>query len=163
MMCIERFCMSRCKVFWEKIKMEQIQTTEKPLILTVDDDSIMNVHIMSSLDAHYRVVALDSGKSALKFLSKNDVDLVILDVNMPEISGFEVYEKMKKNPKLKNIPVIFLTGIENEDILAKIIKVGANDYISKPISPSELLQHVKNQLSMSKKRSSLKNSKTKRI
>lgn len=131
---------------------EETLVEELPLILTVDDDSVMNVHVMSSLKAHYRVITLNSGKAALKFLSENKVDLVILDINMPEVSGFEVYEKMQQNKETKDVPVIFLTGVEKEDIVSQIIKSGANDYILKPIAPAEILLHVKNQLEMSKKK-----------
>ncbi len=140
--------------------MEEEKKEELPLILTVDDDSVMNVHVMSSLKAHYRVVTLNSGKAALQFLSENTVDLVILDINMPEVSGFEVYEKMQQNPETKDTPVIFLTGVEKEDIVSQIIKSGANDYILKPIAPAELLQHVQNQLALSKKRKIFENQKT---
>ena len=135
--------------------MEQSQSEERPVILTVDDDSVMNVHVMSSLKAQYRVVTLNSGKAALKFLSENVVDLVILDINMPEVTGFQVYEAMQQRRETKNIPVIFLTGIEKEDIVSQIIKSGANDYILKPIAPAELLQHVQNQLALSRKRKML--------
>jgi putative two-component system response regulator len=132
--------------------MEETEVEEKPLILTVDDDSVMNVHVMSSLNAYYKVVTLNSGRAALKFLSENKVDLVILDINMPEVSGFEVFAEMQKMPEMKDIPVIFLTGVEKEDIVSQIIKSGANDYILKPIAPAEILLHVKNQLEMSRKR-----------
>ena len=132
--------------------MEETEVEEIPLILTVDDDSVMNVHVMSSLNAYYKVVTLNSGRAALKFLSENKVDLVILDINMPEVSGFEVFEEMQKMPEMKDIPVIFLTGVEKEDIVSQIIKSGANDYILKPIAPAEILLHVKNQLEMSRKR-----------
>ena len=103
--------------------MEQSQSEERPVILTVDDDSVMNVHVMSSLKAQYRVVTLNSGKAALKFLSENVVDLVILDINMPEVSGFQVYEAMQQRRETKDIPVIFLTGIEKEDIVSQIISL----------------------------------------
>lgn len=131
--------------------MSETETVETPLILTVDDDNVMNVHVMSSLRAFYKVIALSTGKEALHFLSENKVDLVILDINMPEISGFQVYEQMQKNPLTKDIPVIFLTGIEKDDVLAKITKSGVNDYILKPIAPAELLNHVQKQLELTKK------------
>lgn len=131
--------------------MSETEVVETPLILTVDDDAVMNVHVMSSLSAHYKVVTLNSGKAALRFISENDVDLVILDVNMPEISGLQVYEQMQSNPLTKNIPVIFLTGIEKDEVIAKITKSGVNDYILKPVAPAELLIHVQNQLELAKK------------
>ncbi|MBO4760096.1 MAG: response regulator [Spirochaetaceae bacterium] len=139
------------------------QSEKVPVILTVDDDSVMNVHVMSSLKANYRVVTLNSGKAALKFLSENDVDLVILDINMPEVSGFQVYDEMRKIPGKKDVPVIFLTGVEKEDIVSQIIKSGANDYILKPIAPAEILLHVQNQLMMSRKRKQPAKPKSERI
>ena len=75
-------------------------------------------------------------------MGNNDVDLIILDIDMPEISGFEMYEAIKKNSKTKNIPIIFLTGVEDEEILEKVKSLN-EDYIEKPISTDALQTHVK--------------------
>ena len=73
---------------------------------------------------------------------RKDIDLIILDIDMPEISGFEMYDAIKKNAKTKNIPIIFLTGVEDEEILEKVKSLN-EDYIEKPISTDALLMHVK--------------------
>lgn len=117
-----------------------------PLILAVDDDSVLRVHVSSSLKKYYRVYSVNSAKEALNFLKDNSVDLIILDVNMPEIDGLGMKKLLEQNEETKDIPVIFLTGVEDDDIISQIIKSGANDYLSKPISPAELLLHVRNQL-----------------
>ncbi|MDD6485984.1 MAG: response regulator [Spirochaetales bacterium] len=122
--------------------MASIKKNVQPLILAVDDDSVIRIHVKSSLKADYQVVSMGSAKEALIFLSNNDIDLIILDIDMPEISGFEMYDAIKKNAKTKNIPIIFLTGVEDEEILEKVKSLN-EDYIEKPISTDALLMHVK--------------------
>ena len=114
----------------------------QPLILAVDDDSVIRIHVKSSLKTDYQVVPMGTAKEALSFLGNNDVDLIILDIDMPEISGFEMYEAIKKNSKTKFIPIIFLTGVEDEEILEKVKSLN-EDYIEKPISTDALQTHVK--------------------
>lgn len=122
--------------------MASIKKNVQPLILAVDDDSVIRIHVKSSLKADYQVVSMGSAKEALIFLGNNDIDLIILDIDMPEISGFEMYDAIKKNTKTKNIPIIFLTGVEDEEILEKVKSLN-EDYIEKPISTDALLMHVK--------------------
>ncbi len=122
--------------------MASIKKNVQPLILAVDDDSVIRIHVKSSLKADYQVVSMGSAKEALTFLGNNDIDLIILDIDMPEISGFEMYDAIKKNAKTKNIPIIFLTGVEDEEILEKVKSLN-EDYIEKPISTDALLMHVK--------------------
>lgn len=122
--------------------MASIKKNVQPLILAVDDDSVIRIHVKSSLKADYQVVSMGSAKEALIFLSNNDIDLIILDIDMPEISGFEMYDAIKKNAKTKNIPIIFLTGVEDEEIREKVKSLN-EDYIEKPISTDALLMHVK--------------------
>ncbi|MBQ4498212.1 MAG: response regulator [Spirochaetaceae bacterium] len=122
--------------------MASIKKNVQPLILAVDDDSVIRIHVKSSLKADYQVVSMGSAKEALIFLGNNDIDLIILDIDMPEISGFEMYDAIKKNAKTKNIPIIFLTGVEDEEILEKVKSLN-EDYIEKPISTDALLMHVK--------------------
>lgn len=121
--------------------MAALQRTKPPLILAVDDDSVIRIHVKSSLKNIGQVEIVGSGKDALCFLDKNKVDIIVLDVDMPEMSGLEVYEKMKQNPATKDIPVIFLTGVENDETL-KAVKADGKDYILKPVSTPELLEHV---------------------
>ena len=115
-------------------------------ILTVDDDPVLRVHVTSSLKKFYEVKSVSSAKEAISYLSENGVDLLILDVCMPEMDGIELYKWTQENPSTKNVPAIFLTGVEDDNVLQALVKTNANDYLNKPISPSELLVHVKNQL-----------------
>ena len=117
----------------------------QPLILAVDDDSIIRIHVKSSLKSDYQIVPMATVKEALTFLDNNDVDLIILDIDMPEMSGFDMYENIKQKGKTKNVPVIFLTGVEDDEIIDKV-KALNEDYILKPISTEALLTHVKEQL-----------------
>lgn len=122
--------------------------TDVPCILAVDDDPLLTMHVVSSLKKSYHVIAFHSAKDALVFVQNNDVDLIILDVCMPEMSGLELNEILQKDEKTKNIPVIFLTGIEDDETVSAIIQSGANDYLPKPIAPADLLLHVRNQLTL---------------
>ena len=115
-------------------------------ILTVDDDPVLRVHVTSSLKKFYEVKSVSSAKEAISYLSENSVDLLILDVCMPEMDGIELYKWTQENPSTKNVPAICLTGVEDDNVLQALVKTNANDYLNKPISPSELLVHVKNQL-----------------
>lgn len=121
---------------------------EQKMILTVDDDSVLCVHVASSLKKYYQVYSVRSAKAAFDFLKTNKVDLLILDVNMPEMDGLEMKKVLDENAEWKKIPVIFLTGADDDEVISKVIKSGANDYLSKPISPADLLVHVRNQLKL---------------
>jgi len=117
----------------------------QPLILAVDDDSVIRIHVKSSLKSEYQVISAGTAKEAFTVLEGNDIDLIILDIDMPEMSGFEIHEKLKQKDKTKKIPVIFLTGVEDDEILDKVKSLN-EDYILKPISTEDLLTHVKAQL-----------------
>ena len=82
------------------------------------------------------------GKSALFTIMRLKPDLVILDINMPEKNGYEVFEDMKNNDALKEIPVVFLTALGQQKDVVKGIKLGVNDYIVKPFQPNELVKRV---------------------
>lgn len=108
-------------------------------ILVVDDTKI-NVNILVELlgDIYDVVVALD-GFSALNILENEKVDLVLLDIMMPEIDGFEVAKKIQNNSELKDIPIIFITAKTDEQSIEEAYEIGGIDYITKPFKPRELL------------------------
>jgi len=116
---------------------------EKKRILIVDDepDLVEFVKIRLEANNYEPLIALD-GAQALEAVNKEKPDLIILDILLPELNGFEVCEKVKKDPQLAKIPVLMLTAKaqENDIILAK--KVGADAYISKPFEASLLLFHI---------------------
>jgi CheY-like chemotaxis protein len=119
----------------------------KELILVVDNEPPI-LHLLSRIliDHKYTVRCADSGTMALQFLEHQLPDLVILDVKMPDINGFEVCKQLKRNPKFSDIPVLFLSGIADAENKVKAFSCGAVDYITKPIEPDELLARVRTHL-----------------
>jgi two-component system alkaline phosphatase synthesis response regulator PhoP len=112
-------------------------------ILVVDDE----VYILHILDfilgaENYDVVTASNGEQALQKVRDEKPDLVILDIMMPKLDGYETCRMIKKDPATKNIPVILLTakGREVDQKLGR--EVGANDYMTKPFSPSKLIERV---------------------
>ena len=122
-----------------------------PIILSVDDDAVLSVHVKSSLKKFYQVVSVSSAEEALKYLKEKKADLIVLDVLMTGMNGLEMYKILRADTKTANIPVIFLTGSTDKDLVSELIKSGANDFITKPVMPAELLMHVQKQLEKNKK------------
>ena len=87
-----------------------------------------------------------NGDIALKILAKFNVDLVLLDIHMPVMDGYETIKEIKKTPKLKDIPVIFLTSQGNEESLVYGFELGAKDYIVKPFTPAVLKEKLEDVL-----------------
>lgn len=120
--------------------------------ILIVDDSPDNIAFMSQgLVQHYRLKAARSGKVALEILEQHSIDLVLLDIVMPEMSGYEVIHEIKKNPHTENIPVIFLTGKSSPEDEQLGFELGAVDYIFKPVSipllKSRVHTHLQNKLS----------------
>lgn len=114
----------------------------KNIILVVDDDKTNLTLAQKILSPEYRIAACNSGMAALKYLEKNQPDLILLDINMPEMDGFEVLEKLRMNDKTELIPVIFLTADSQTDTEVKCFQNGAMDYVRKPFIPDILLSRV---------------------
>jgi putative two-component system response regulator len=123
-----------------------------PVVLTVDDDPIILNSILSTLKQEYSVRPFTSGETALKFLSHNTADLILLDYNMPGMSGFDVLNAIQGDPRLSEIPVIFLTGSVNGEDEIQALEMGAMDYLLKPFKPKSLVTRVRLQLELYKYR-----------
>ncbi|MDD6572749.1 MAG: response regulator, partial [Thermoflexaceae bacterium] len=118
------------------------QTDELPHILVVDDD-IMNLRIAEKmLKGQFQVDCVDSGKKALKFLQDKFTDLILLDLHMPDMDGFEVMRQLRTNPNCRSIPVIFLTADDDRDTEVRGFKEGALDFIKKPFVADIMIQRV---------------------
>jgi len=121
---------------------------KKSTVLLVDDTKI-NIVIMSDLlKNEYDIKVALNGQSALDIVKRVDVDLVLLDIMMPDINGYEVCETLKKDEQTKHIPVIFITANSEEDSIEKAYDVGGTDYITKPFKAKELLARVKKELDL---------------
>ena len=115
-------------------------------VLVVDDDRGLLSIIEGILSKDYEVTLAASGPEALKVLDNRSVDLVLLDIMMPEMDGLEVCAAIKGNPVTKDLPVIFLTGMEEDDAEEKALDAGAADFISKPIRARILESRVRLQV-----------------
>lgn len=117
---------------------------EAPVVLLVDDNPDILSYLRTKLLGRYRVISTESSKEALKLMKQEDIDLLISDVMMPPPDGFELCKLVKENPDLNHIPVILLTARAAEESRLEGLERGADDYISKPFSASELLVRVEN-------------------
>ena len=111
------------------------------------DDNITNLTMgRNVLSGHYNVATVDSGERMLKMLEKNIPDMILLDVEMPEMNGYDVIKIIKSKKETKNIPVIFLTAKSDNDNELEGLSLGAIDYIIKPFSPPLLLKRIETHL-----------------
>lgn len=132
----------------------QSEIQKKPLVLIVDDLPD-NLQILGNLlkKIECRVAFSTSGQKALEMVKKIDTHLILLDISMPEMDGFDVCRLLKQDPDTVHIPVIFLTAskTDSSDVIDGF-RVGAVDYITKPFRESELLSRVKTHLELQKSR-----------
>lgn len=122
-------------------------STMTPTILAVDDRK-ENLDILLDILGDYDVIPVTSGKKALQVIEEEDVSLVLLDIVMPELDGFEVCKMLKNNPKTLHIPIIFTTAKTDEKSIAQAYEAGADDYVSKPLKKAEVIARVKTQLKL---------------
>ncbi|QZA79832.1 response regulator [Deefgea piscis] len=127
--------------------MDALDLTEKATILVVDDTPV-NVSLLSALlQDIYKVKVATGGEKALKIVqSENPPDLILLDIMMPGMDGYQVCEVLKKDPATRHIPIIFLTAMTSTEDEKKGLELGGADYITKPISPPIVLARVHAQL-----------------
>ncbi|MGZ8217275.1 response regulator [Methylomagnum sp.] len=135
--------------------------THSPLtIVLVADDMPENLEVLGNLllGAGYRVKAANSGRAALRYAAEEPrPDLILLDVMMPEMDGYEVLARLGQNPVTQHIPVVFLTALGDPRDEAHGLRLGAADYITKPIRPEVVLARVVTQLDAKRARDWLKN------
>ncbi|WP_245809320.1 response regulator [Desulfamplus magnetovallimortis] len=128
---------------------------KKHKILVVDDSKPNIDLIVEVLNNEYTVSVAMNGKDAVQLVAENPPDLVLLDVMMPGMDGYEVCKILKSNKKTREIPVIFLTALDEEDDEALGLDMGAVDYITKPFRPRLLERRVKNQMILKDHRDNL--------
>ncbi len=121
----------------------------KPLILAVDDKP-HNLQFLGKLlsDSGYEVGMAQDGQQALNFVKKSRPDLILLDIMMPDMDGFEVCKKLKADFSVQHIPVIFLTAKSDSNEVVRGFEVGGSDYVTKPFNSPELLARIKTQVEL---------------
>jgi len=135
-------------------------TTElsKALIIAVDDEPVNLFLLEDIIEDRYQVLLAESGEACFEHLQSVKPDLILLDINMPGINGFEVCEKLKNTPDLKDIPVIFLTAMMGAEDERRGLQLGAVDYITKPFTESILLARIGTHLKLGVTRKQLQQS-----
>jgi two-component system alkaline phosphatase synthesis response regulator PhoP len=120
---------------------------KKPVILVVDDNQ-QNLELLQAYleDVDCRTISARDGLKALDIASKDTPDLILLDVMMPKMSGFEVCKRLKNDPKTADIPVIMVTALSEFGDIERAINSGTDDFLSKPVNKLELLTRIKTML-----------------
>ena len=123
------------------------RTINKPVILIVDDQ-LPNIELLEAylLPLGYKIFKAENGEEALLILSGNQIDLILLDVMMPGMDGFEVTRRIRQDGVLRRIPIILVTALRETQDRVKGIEAGCDDFISKPIDKMELLARVRSLL-----------------
>jgi DNA-binding response OmpR family regulator len=120
-------------------------------ILVVDDDEMVLMALDELLKPEgYEVQTVSSGSDALRKLDANDYDLLMLDVIMPEMDGYELCRRIREKEEYKETPIVFLTAKSRDEDRARGLESGGNLYLSKPISPDKLLKIVSDTLGQNK-------------
>ena len=117
--------------------------TELPHVLVVDDDDLVRRLASNILGKRYRVTAVSSGRDAFLALQDNKISLVLMDVMMPDMDGFETLRRSRSKTEWSTIPVIFLTGDENRETEIRCFRSGASDFVRKPFLAQVLLERVR--------------------
>ena len=121
---------------------------EKNRILIVDDDTSMLIELASILNQEYKIYTVKDGASALEKATEVSPDLILLDVIMPDMSGFEVLNKLKEDEKTRDIPVLFITGVADSEAEIQGLAAGAVDYVHKPLNDSLVKLRVRHQIQL---------------
>jgi len=142
------------KVYGLHLEDIYMNVTKKTIFLV--DDDMTNLTIgKKTLSALYNVYTLNSAEVLFEMLEDIQPDLILLDVNMPEMDGYEAIKIIKADEKTAQIPVIFLTALNNEEMELKGFELGAIDYITKPFSPQLLMKRIEVQLMLEQQRQEL--------
>ncbi len=120
------------------------------------DDAVENIQVLkSALETEFNLKVATNGKTAIKIANSFHPDIILLDIMMPDMDGYEVAENLQRNPYTSNIPIIFVTAMGAETDEVKGFNVGAVDYITKPISPVIVKARIKNHLALRYKKASI--------
>lgn len=131
---------------------EQIENEANPsgYKILIVDDVISNVLLLKALlkSEQYQVITANSGLQAIELVESEMPDLILLDVMMPGLSGFDVSQQLKADQRFLDIPIIFLTALNSYEDIVKGFQLGANDFITKPFNKNELLIRISHQISL---------------
>ena len=105
------------------------------LVAEDNDDNLYALTLLLELEGYRNIVVAENGEEALLLLGQEDFDLLLLDVMMPKVDGYQVLEKLKSQGRLDNLPVIMISALNDMDSIVRCINLGAEDYLPKPFDP----------------------------
>jgi two-component system alkaline phosphatase synthesis response regulator PhoP len=116
--------------------------------ILIADDNIPNCELLDAYLAEedYEIIMAHDGRETLQKVEEENPDLVLLDIMMPKLSGYEVCQQMKENDKTSAIPILIVTALHEQGDIEKAVKAGCDDFLSKPINSTELKIRVKSML-----------------
>jgi len=115
----------------------------KKKILIIDDEKSIRVLLKNYLQKDYEVTAKENGEEGMAWLQQGNLpDLIVADIQMPKMDGYEFIQNIRASGYFKAIPLIMLSGIESSSEKVKALKMGANDYVIKPFNPEELAVRI---------------------
>jgi len=126
--------------------------TTKPSVLVVEDHHQMRAFIIKCLEAKYQILAVQNGEEALDLLKKQKVDLILSDLMMPKMDGYQLLKQLKTDQQTKFIPTIMLTARADMEDKLKALAIGVNEYMLKPFHPTELRIRIRNLIYLSQER-----------
>jgi len=124
----------------------------KKTVLIIDDEPLSVKILCHQLENNYTVILTNSGREALEIISQTPPDIILLDILMPEMDGYEVYKAIRMIPSLDGIPVLFITGLPHIECEEMGLEMGANDYVHKPFNADLVRLRIKNHLAFSQER-----------
>lgn len=138
--------------------MSDTDINSTPATVLIVDDNTKNVQVLGTIlmDSKYRVAVANQGTLVFNLLPKVNPDLILLDIMMPEMDGFEVCRRIKADPATQHIPIIFLTAKTETDDIVKGFDLGAADFITKPFRSKELVARVQTHVTLMRLQQDLK-------
>lgn len=130
---------------------------DKKTILLTDDDNIAHIVTKRILSESFRILSAYSAEEALRMMEQETPALVLMDVTMPGMDGFEAFRRMREQEKTRGIPVLFVTSKEDTELEERCLAEGAADYVRKPFSPRVLLRRVQNAIDLAEFHAKRKN------
>jgi CheY-like chemotaxis protein len=124
------------------------ESTSHPARILIADDNAQNCELLEAfLSAEgYEITMAGDGQSTLEAVSRIQPDLVLLDIMMPRLSGYEVCQRLKQNPATRDIPVIMVTALNQQGDIEKAVRAGTDDFLTKPVNKLELTTRVRSLL-----------------
>lgn len=137
-------------VFGSKIMTKTTEETAKQQILLVDDSSMNRMMLNEILNGNYRILEAENGQECLDMLSEHagDIALILLDINMPVMDGFEVLKAMNANHSIEDIPVIMISSDDSETVIREAYELGVSDYVNRPFDAKVIYRRVSNTIKL---------------